>query len=565
MGLRMESGSRRSQVSEYPAAGIPRCGPASPFKGHLSTKSNAFCIDSARSLTSQYLIRDHMVFHYNKILSAKAAIDCSMPKSRLTSIKFADQQRREKLKKKIARCEEEMSMRRTSSRSSSRESERLLLSSFGKNYLEAEDKDFLFPCARQTPCLSPALSPYGERALGHSSPGKLARKDSQNPSNASSSNSSVRTSSTRRKRSGHSSSCSTGSFVNISHSQRCQGIKSKVCCGDLLHRHSEFFTDSRKPFTPRTLVSDAKPFLSDYRYYTPARKKRRNHSKQHVEAQTQTDVISFPSADKASEREVMTEQQEIKLKAEERRYTVDEPEREIAASPYSFLRETSLYSQQSSARTIIEAEEEEILYLAFIEDVTNEILSLGVFSDRALEQLFECHIQENKNRLDESKMRHFLDVLRADLGCSSGSGAEQIHTDWEAFDSLDLKEFDIMEELKFSSKSQMQRKAAKPEFFGTIDLLLKEPNKCDSPVCRESSKEAQTKDNFSGDVAEMIDSGRELGCCVKSEEDPHTSPSREATLNLITCNSDLEVNKELDDLEESFAETLQISHDYLKW
>ncbi|KAM9380978.1 spermatogenesis-associated protein 7 [Phaethornis superciliosus] len=574
MGLRMESGSRRSQVSEYPAAGIPRCGPASPFKGHLSTKSNAFCIDSARSLTSQYLIRDHMLFHYNKILSAKAAIDCSVPKSRLTSIKFADQQRREKLKKKIARCEEEMSMRKTSSRSSSRESGRLLLSSFGKSYLEAEDKDFLFPCARQTQYLSRALSPHGEHALGHSSPGKLPRKDSRNPSNASSSNSSVRTSSTQRKRSGHSCSSSAGSFVNISHSQRCQGNKSKVCCGDLLHRHSEFFTDSRKPFTPRTLISDAKPFLSDYRYYTPARKKRRNHSKQHVEAQTQTDVISFPSADKASEREVMTEQQKITLKvisflgtltAEEKQHTVDEPERETAASPYSFLRETSLYSQQSSARMIIEAKEEEILYLAFIEDVTNEILSLGVFSDRALEQLFECHIQENKNRLDESKMRHFLDVLRADLGCSSGSGAEQIHTDWEAFDSLDLEEFDIMEELKFTSKSQMQRKAAKPEFFGTIDLLLKEPNKCDSPVCRESSKEVQNKDNFSEDAAEMTDSGRELDCCVKSEEDPDTSPSHEATLNMITCDSDLEVSKELNDLEESFAEALQISHDYSKW
>lgn len=31
----------------------------------------AFCIDSSRSLTGQYLIRDHMVFHYNRILSAK--------------------------------------------------------------------------------------------------------------------------------------------------------------------------------------------------------------------------------------------------------------------------------------------------------------------------------------------------------------------------------------------------------------------------------------------------------------------------------------------------------------
>ncbi|KFU94214.1 Spermatogenesis-associated protein 7, partial [Chaetura pelagica] len=115
--------------------------------------------------------------------------------------------------------------------------------------------------------------------------------------------------------------------------------------------------------------------------------------------------------------------------------------------------------------------EDELPYLAFIEDVTNEILSLGLFSDRALEQLFEWHIQENKNRLDESKMRHFLDVLKADLGCSSGGGVEQIHADWEAVDSLDLHEFDTVEELEFTSKSQRQRKAIKSEeFFGTMDL-----------------------------------------------------------------------------------------------
>ncbi|XP_054684440.1 spermatogenesis-associated protein 7 [Grus americana] len=578
MGLRMESGIRRSEVSEYPAVGIPRCGPASPFKGHLSTKSNAFCIDSSRSLTSQYLIRDHMVFHYNKILSAKAAVDCSVPKSRLTSIKFADQQRREKLKKKIARCEEEMSVGKTASRSSSRESGRLLPSSFGKSFLEAEDKDGLFPCAQQAQYLSRTLSPYGEHGLVHSSPVKYARKDSRNTSNASNSNSRVSTSSTPRKHSGLSCSCSTDSSVSISHSQRCQGSNSKACSGDLLDRHPEFFTDRRKPFTPRTLISDAKSFLSEYRYYTPARRKRKNHRKQHVEAQTQTDVISFPSADKASERKVMTEQQKITLKmnefcrgqraseervetAEDRRYTVDEPEREIAAFPYSFLRETSLYSQQSSARRTIEAEEEELLYLAFIEDVTNEILSLGLFSDRVLEQLFECHVQENKNRLDESKMRHLLDVLKADLGCSPGSGAQQIHAGREAFDSLDLQEFDTMEELKFTSKSQRQRKATKSEeFFGTVDLPLKEPNKYESPVFRESSKDTQSKDDFSEGVADMMDTRRESDSSVKSEEDSDdTSPSHEATLNLVTCDSYLEANKELDDLEESFAEALQIT------
>ncbi|NWX23271.1 SPAT7 protein, partial [Aegotheles bennettii] len=249
----------------------------------------------------------------------------------------ADQKRREKLKKKIARCEEEMSMGKAASRSSSREGGRLLPSFFGKSFLEAEDKDGLFPYAQQAQYLSRVLSPYGEPGLVCSSPVKDVRKGSQNPSNTSNSNSSVRTSSTPRKRSGLSCSCSTGSFVSINHSQRCQGSKSKVCCGDLLDRHSEFFTDTRKPFTPRTLISDAKSFLSEYRYYTPARRKRKNHCKQHVEAQTQTDVISCPSADKASERNIMTEQQ-ITLKAEDRIYSVDEPERGMATFPYSFLR-----------------------------------------------------------------------------------------------------------------------------------------------------------------------------------------------------------------------------------
>ncbi|NWU93316.1 SPAT7 protein, partial [Upupa epops] len=114
---------------------------------------------------------------------------------------------------------------------------------------------------------------------------------------------------------------------------------------------------------------------------------------------------------------------------------------------------------------------EELLYLAFIEDVTTEILSLGLFSNRVLEELFEWHIQENKDHLDESKMRHFLDVLKADLSCSPGSGAEHIHTYWEAFSSVDLQECDGNEESEFTRRSQRQRKCTKSrDSFGATDL-----------------------------------------------------------------------------------------------
>ncbi|NXO14334.1 SPAT7 protein, partial [Oriolus oriolus] len=115
--------------------------------------------------------------------------------------------------------------------------------------------------------------------------------------------------------------------------------------------------------------------------------------------------------------------------------------------------------------------EEELLYLTFIEDVTNEILRLGLFSNRVLDQLFECYIEENKNHLDEGKMRQMLDVLKSDLGWGQDSDTELIQASREASESLDLQESDTIEELKFTSKGHRLRKATKSEeFLKTINL-----------------------------------------------------------------------------------------------
>ncbi|NXO14341.1 SPAT7 protein, partial [Oriolus oriolus] len=200
----------------------------------------------------------------------------------------ADQQRREKLKNKMGRCEEKMSICETVSRSCSRDSGRLLPSSFRKSFLE---EDNLFPCAGQAQCGSRGPSPFGAHCLVHSSPVKHARKCSRNVSRAS--HSSVCTSRPPSKHSGLSCCHSIDSIVGVGCSQRCQENNPKVSSGDLLERHSECFTKSRKPFTPRTLISNAKSLLTEYRYYTPARRKKKNRRKQRVEAQTQTDIIRY--------------------------------------------------------------------------------------------------------------------------------------------------------------------------------------------------------------------------------------------------------------------------------
>ncbi|KAF7252023.1 hypothetical protein EYD10_02806 [Varanus komodoensis] len=387
----------RFVLIEYQA--IPRYGPASPFKGHLSTKSNgstvvalsvstrakspqhhpssqvsdnsahrghaharkgvaapgddvtshnslaatllsfrmaAFCIDSSsRRLSSQYLIRDHMAVHYNKILSAKAAVDCSVPKSRLNSIKFSDQQRREKLKKEVERCEKEMISSKNVSRSSSRESRRPLSATYKKDSLEAGGN--VGP-----PSQAPSKQKY---VLGSVSAAerqntplpnneKPARKPAQKASNISASSSSISTSSMHRLHS--KMSCSSSDSIANKCSHKAENTEAKVYSGDLLDKHSEHFTNGQQPFTPRTLKSDAKSFLSQYRYYMPAKRKIRDTPKQQLEAETQTDISSFQVEFEGSGKKDLADFQKIIQEVEDTvSRNADKPDEMKAVSQFS--------------------------------------------------------------------------------------------------------------------------------------------------------------------------------------------------------------------------------------
>lgn len=149
-------------------------------------------------------------------------------------------------------------------------------------------------------------------------------------------------------------------------------------------------------------------------------------------------------------------------------------------------------------------------------------------------------------------MRQMLEVLKSDLSCGQDSETELSHAGQETLDSL--------EEPECTSKGHKPRSATESEDIPeTVESSLEEPKRSESLLCNERSRETQSREDFSETIYAETESDF---CGVEFEEHPCTSPTCEAACNVIACDSDLEVNKELDELEENFAEGLHVSQSY---
>ena len=58
---------------------------------------------------------------------------------------------------------------------------------------------------------------------------------------------------------------------------------------------------------------------------------------------------------------------------------------------------------------------EEQRYLDFIQNLTEDIIARGVFSDRVLCNVFEAHLKKNRGVLDEERMEKLIEELKCDL------------------------------------------------------------------------------------------------------------------------------------------------------
>ncbi|XP_040130659.2 spermatogenesis-associated protein 7 isoform X3 [Ictidomys tridecemlineatus] len=398
-------GSQRVRATSV----LPRYGPPPYlFKGHLSTKSNA-------------------------------AVDCSIPISVTTSIKYADQQRREKLKKELARYEKEFKLTKAALQTNSKNNSKSFFNTISKPSGEPQDQNVLIEEMNGSPSFEQSLVPSSERL--HLSLPKSDKSLMNGVENSRSSPSCIDYVASRPRK-----PCSGNMYgrrprSTFPNSHRFQLVISKAPSRDLLDKHSELFSNNKQlPFTPRTLKTEAKSFLSQYRYYTPAKRKK-NFTEQRMEAETQTELSSFNSDFDIIETKNLTDSKvNTKQASNYMTYSTKEETTPLLLQGndlrWHTVKDGAL--QPSSQRTVCQytmklpsenktySNDEELSYLSFIEDVTDEILKLGLFSNRFLERLFERHIEQNKQHLDEGKMRHLLHSLKIDLGCTSEDNSVQL-------------------------------------------------------------------------------------------------------------------------------------------
>ncbi|XP_071480959.1 spermatogenesis-associated protein 7-like [Diadema antillarum] len=419
-------------------------------KGHLALKSSPYATTCKRALNQNDVVTNLNV-HYRKLSTAKSRIDSTTPKTWTLSTVKKDQLRRqamEKQKKKLA-----------SQKSSSRPASRNTIGTNADDLnldLDEDLVDYGIP-DNQVPRSAPmtptkAFRPHSAYSDRNQHTGRP--RTSQSQFNA--------TSGTYR-------SGRNGELNTTTMDYRSARTPNKQS-GDILDKRASKFTEANRMYTPRTLKTNATSRLSQSRNYNPPKKKsssgtkrleetenyeqdrdwdvrntRNLHSREQLKELDKRDRRENARLQRAEDHLRWVEEQALRVQTLEIDDQEDDdqlqpmsstlkPARKGARTPLGGTQDLNVsYGNQSLRSELasmtyrtpeqvtkrMQEEEEELRYLEFVTDVTNDVLNRGIYTNTVLKQVFESHIERNIGRLDEVRMRHLMKQLQEDLAIPS--------------------------------------------------------------------------------------------------------------------------------------------------
>ncbi|KAL4613042.1 spermatogenesis-associated protein 7 isoform X1 [Arapaima gigas] len=334
----------------------------------------------------KYMIHSRMVSHYKKVFSAKASVDSTVPRSIRCSVKYRDQHRKVQHKANVTQYKRLVhSVQSVYHRSNT------------ANTHTSPTKSVKDRAPSELSAMSPSNTSFHSKLvvcpLQKKSRSRRSIDDFKDDHSFGSPN-------TQRQHFLQSSIISENQNMYKSFQNPVQ----KTYSGDLLQRHSHHFTES-KPFSPRMLKSGTKSCLSKYRYYRSPQKAKVQERTANV---THQDVHHKSMHDSVN---ALEDERNLSVKLNDS----EEPDilNYIELRPHCRKNKTNWTKFENFYSS---SWEEEIMYLKFVLDVTNDILSRGLYSNsRVFDHVFDHHMEMNKHRLDKNKMHHILEVLHGDL------------------------------------------------------------------------------------------------------------------------------------------------------
>ncbi|XP_040916805.1 spermatogenesis-associated protein 7 homolog isoform X2 [Toxotes jaculatrix] len=522
-----------------------------------------------------------MVSHYKKVYSAKAAIDASVPKSMIHSVKYNDQIRQDRLRKG-GRPQSAHSLSQRNSRASC---------SSSQSRLSVQYDDSPYLCSRSSLVSSPRFSTsfhakeivYQSHKPDHSHHIRPASEIKYQSSE----------SALHRKQ----SACSLAASGDQSCYKTFQDPVQKTYSGDLLQKHSQHFTQD-KPFTPKTLKSDKSSYLAKYRYYRAPRGKPTQDSTNsnlmrqetyHGRTKTKeyTQEFDEPSQGFITEHEWSEDEFNGTYSSASRQQS-----RVNKSRDHYFFDSSSRVSPEGGKSPImknVSAEEEELMYLEFISAVTEDILSRGHISGRVLDRVMKRHIDMNRHQLDEGKMRHLLEVLRKDFEEPTNISTSSTELEKRENDVLDSllphlesggKQAKTKEDDDLFSYASLIKYCDSPEYADALSVS--------TPICSPERRASPTETNEKDKESDYQEKGtgspwlseHVIGNTVISEEDAQHDQIGTISANKEASNENhdhttvtseegfhqdqAEViydrkSKELEDLGRSLSESLHVS------
>ncbi|XP_019627568.1 PREDICTED: spermatogenesis-associated protein 7-like isoform X2 [Branchiostoma belcheri] len=426
---------------------------ASPFKGHLVLKSSPFA-PSTNKITEQYMIQDHLSVHYKKLSTAKPAIDNRVPASMVKSVKYRDQQRRLMLEKEMKKFQRELKSARSASRMSSRPNTPMK-AQHPEQDLSASDLDLLeniledrhrSPSHYRNPNIVPSNIPPQPRPRRPRSAQPQYPEDLETAvdiaqevaSPAPARPRSAYSARSARSRTGSVPMATTRGTTNAADQSKVNQLPRNTPDGDILNTRAHKFRSPDRPFTPRTLNrTGVQSRLAQSKCYNAPRRKKPpkpadNDGRQSVASDLNMSELSYTDvppqpAPRASRQEEQSRVPplDIEKDADHARWVEEQAKRmerlTVKEDSWSTVPQPAERRMSDTNRSMYR--EEELKYLEFVTDVTNDILARGIFTNKVLLQVFDSHVQKRRGELNETRMHQMIDILREDLGIADDSKA----------------------------------------------------------------------------------------------------------------------------------------------